>query len=74
MTTYKKDFKITASKQFNSQQQEAREKSQKVLETEQRKNGEQSTVMHTAHNSGCSISKRGELEMVQRGMTTKEYV
>lgn len=74
MTTYKKDFKITASKQFNSQQQEAREKSQKVLETEQRKNREQSAVMHTAHNSGCSISKRRELEMVQRGMTTKEYV
>lgn len=74
MTTYKKDFKIAASKQFNSQQQEVREKSQKVLETEQSKNREHSAVMHTAHNSGCSTSKKEEIEMVPRGTTTRQYV
>lgn len=71
MTTHKKDFKITASKQFNSQQQEVQEKSQKVLETELRKNR---TFCCDAHNSGCSTSKKGEIKMVQRGMTTREYV
>lgn len=34
----------------------------------------QETFCCNAHNSCCSTSKKGEIQMVQRGMTTGEYV